>query len=83
MIVCTIRTVSQTWTDWGMPPRKGETERPPVPQPHAWHAVTPSEPIDQTLKPDAPGGDWHRSTDGVSIVFRRLDDAERFAASLA
>jgi hypothetical protein len=83
VIICTIRAVAQTWTAWGMPPRKGEAGRPPVPQPTAWHAVTPNAPIDPTLRPDAPDGDWHRSTDGVSLVFRRQGDAERFAASLA
>lgn len=83
MIVCTIRTVSQTWSAWGMPPSRDEADRPPVPEAHTWHAVTPNAPFDPDLRPTARDGDWYRSTDHASFVFRHLGDAERFVASIA
>jgi hypothetical protein len=79
-----IRTFSTLWTSWGMPPRKGEGERPPVPPAPTWYAVdvvtdgprpTPSTP--------PSGWYWMPAEDGYRFMFRSLADARRFEADQA
>ena len=82
MTMPTVRSISQTWGAWGMPPRQGETERPPVPSAPTWHMVTPDGPLQDHVVPDLDPMHWYRSTDGTSFVFRHAADAERFAASI-